>query len=119
MVAIKKIFYFLLVFFWISNLSYAQVSGSIDYNQTLKRYEYFDGTAWKPFLLTITLLPCDREANMEYDSVLKSYRYCNGTNWTHIIGIPTLSACTQDGAKEYTGTHYRYCNGLLWVIMSS
>ena len=98
--------------------SFAQTKGAIDYNTAKHRYEFYDGSAWKPFLLTLSSFPCPKESEMEYDTLLKAYKYCNGIYWVHILGIITLELCSKGGMMDFTGSRYRYCNGLTWVAMN-
>ncbi len=105
----------MVVFLSFSNAAFAQSAGTRDYNTSSKRYQYYDGSQWKNFRISLTLGVCAQEAQWDYNNVLNLYQYCNGTFWVKIIGTPRLAFCSKTAEMEYSGGTYLYCNGVVWV----
>jgi hypothetical protein len=95
----------------------ADQAGALDFNHTLNRFEFFDGTSWYAFSAGLGLVGCTKKGALDFNELLSLYRYCNGTVWVPVVGTPTLILCTKRGAMDFFNQSYHYCNGLLWVNM--
>lgn len=95
----------------------AVTAGTLDYNPTSGRMQFYDGVQWYSFGIGLPGGACTTPGQMDYDTLLSTYKTCNGSVWTYVAGIPTLSVCTKEAEMEYTASSFYYCNGLLWVNM--
>ncbi len=99
------------------SLAQAATAGTLDYNTTTGRMQFFDGVQWYSFSIGLPGGACTTAGQMDYDTLLSTYKTCDGSSWTYVAGIPTLSVCTKEAEIQYTASSFYYCNGLLWVNM--
>ncbi len=100
----------------------AQTSGTMRYNSTAKKMEFFDGSQWFNFGISIGVGACTKAGAMDYDTLLGSYKYCNGATWVSIAVVPiSLYFCigTRPGTINYDSVRKSFlmCNGLAWTNM--
>jgi hypothetical protein len=93
----------------------AATAGTMEYNETAGRMQFYDGTQWYYFAAGLPGGSCSVPGQMDYDTLLSSYKTCNGSNWLYVGGLPTLSLCSQAGTMDYISSTFMVCNGLLWV----
>jgi hypothetical protein len=95
----------------------ADPPGTLRFNDSSKRYEFYSGSNWYLFSVGVGVVACSKKAALDFNNAVSAYRYCNGTVWIPIVGTPTLIACTKKGAMDFFNTSYHYCNGLVWMNM--
>ena len=97
--------------------AHAQLAGTLRFNTTQNRFEFYSGANWYLFSLGIGIAACTKRGALDFNNLLGVYRYCNGTVWVPIVGTATLTPCTKKGAMDFFSQSYHYCNGLVWVNM--
>jgi hypothetical protein len=93
----------------------AQLAGTMQYNKSAGRMEFFDGLQWYYFAASLPAGSCSQPGSMDYNTLLNSFETCNGTVWTLVGGTVTLNTCPTPGMIDYIGSSFQYCNGLVWV----
>jgi hypothetical protein len=95
----------------------ADTAGTMRYNQSAGKMEFFNGTQWYYMSAGLPVGACTQAGSMDYNALLSAFQMCNGSNWIQILGSLTLNVCLTPGMMDYRNSTFMYCNGLLWLDM--
>jgi hypothetical protein len=95
----------------------ADTAGTMRYNATASKMEFFNGTQWYFFSVGLPVGACTQAGSMDYNTLLGAFQFCDGSNWNQILGGLTLNVCPTPGMMDYRNSTFMYCNGLLWLDM--